>query len=41
LALLIKPLSGIGKAYTKWREALPALRSIYERRDARPLAAGV
>lgn len=29
LALLAVPLSDIGKVYTKWREALPALEKVY------------
>jgi hypothetical protein len=29
LALLAVPLSDIGKVYTKWREAMPALEKLY------------
>jgi hypothetical protein len=29
LRLLAKPLSDVGKVYTKWREALPAIRTVY------------
>lgn len=29
LRLLAKPLSDVGKVYTKWREALPAIRAVY------------
>jgi hypothetical protein len=29
LRLLARPLSDVGKVYTKWREALPAIREVY------------
>lgn len=37
LRLLMKPLSDIGKVYVKWREAAPAIGSVYGRRT--PLSA--
>lgn len=40
LRLLMKPLSDIGKVYTKWREASPAIRPVYALRERLPGEAG-
>ena len=39
LRLLARPLSDVGKVYTKWREAYPAIRAVYAPSRVDPFAA--